>query len=528
MTPERTAIFLSVLAYLSAPNHAAAQSSPESASPSGTASILLEDNFDQLPYEVLLLKGNLARGRKQFGVATSYFSKAAAKSEVTAKLYLLWARTERERGDLSSAEQVVGEGLKRFPSDNTLKMERGFLLAFAERWPELRTLLESLPESDKTHVYATYLQGQLAIAEGRFQEAVAHFSQSAQQAHPYQAEAFAGIADAQKEMGDRQSVVDALEQAIASSRSARQRTEYEQRLESFLKSSTSTIYSIRVLSGLNYDSNINLAPLLFADTAQQGLRWSTLLQQQLNLLRKDKTTGGLQMIASQSLNFGADTAQLADFNATLLNAEAFLQQTFSKNAAGRFSIAYDSVYLLFRSGGVEKHFSERWHGGPRLDWNLERWDFATALVGEWSRYYSQNPIGTVDDRSTQILDGRANFELGYRIKRHRVGSEFEVLYFDARGDNFDSVGALIRPNYRFAFDPWLLSTFTGFEIRAYGNNNTGRQDQIVAAGISVRRLLSKKHLVGVNASYEENLDSGFYGYRRGMLGVNYQGLLLEL
>jgi hypothetical protein len=73
-----------------------------------------------------------------------------------------------------------------------------------------------------------------------------------------------------------------------------------------------------------------------------------------------------------------------------------------------------------------------------------------------------------------------------------------------------------------------LSAFAGFEIRDYGNNNTGRQDQIVAAGIGVKRLLSKKHLLGVNASYEENLDSGFYGYRRGILGINYQGLLLEL
>jgi len=335
------------------------------------------------PYEVLLLKGNLARGKRDFKNADHYFTLASQKPDAGDKLYVYWARTHREQGNLNRAMQILDAGIAKFATSTSLRLEKGLLLAVAERWKDLESILNTLPDSANHTAVAHLLRARLNVSRQAWPAAQKEYEKTVKINGQFQAVAFAELAEVHSRLGAQDEALSTIEQAITTARSARERVLYEQRKATYLASNNSRkLYSLRLLTGTQYDSNVNLSPILFKNSAESGIRYTATLQQQLTPINKKKAQLGIQSVFNQSAHIGSDTKALKQFNATVMSGELFWTQKLTSKAIYRLNAEYSSIFLLFRPSSDERHFSEQWNFTPELALTLKKTQLRIRLTGQ--------------------------------------------------------------------------------------------------------------------------------------------------
>jgi tetratricopeptide (TPR) repeat protein len=472
-----------------------------------------------VPFEVLFMQANLARAKGDVVLADRMFGAAARSRYATPTAYVYWARMHRERGDLNRANTIVNLGLARFDADAALLLERGWLALSGEDWPTLRAALAELPESGSALPFAAYLRGRLAQQDGRLDDALAELRTAAGAAHPLQTESLEALAELQAARGDRKSAAQSLRQALELSRSHEQRARIEGRLSNLAQSGGSGWYGLRTMVGLHGDSNVNLAPQLFPDSELTGGRLSVGVFQRLSPGGK-KADAGVRLTGFQTLHVG--DAALADFNSTLLSAEAFGRLDVDRHRLG-LTFGYDSVFLFFRPAD-EQHFSERIHGGPTWLFGLPGGRVYAGLLAERSLYYAGNTAGIDDRRSNSIdvrLDGGGEAKLA---DEHKLGLDVSVGRQDARGDNYDALTWSAQLRHAWERDVWGTHVGTGYEDRLYNNHRAGRRDHLATATAGAQWRYAGTASLGVVVSFEQNLAAGpdLYDYRRLIGGVVWQ------
>lgn len=508
--------------------YAGAQTTPTAATTAAGA----EAPSPDAPFEVLLLQGNLARGKRDFATADSFFRSAARKPEATPKLYIYWARTHRERGDLNYALRVVEAGLKRFPNDSALTLELGYLYSIAERWDDVAKLLAALPADAAALPFAQYLSGRVAAARNDYDAAIAAFERAAAAPHLYRAESYAELAMVQRAKGETALAVAAMQQALGLARTVEQRNEYQQRLEELQAAgSGDDRYSLLYLAGAQFDSNVNLAPELFAETSLKAFRTSHALWQRLTVYSHDRVATGLTILANQTFHVGAEQKDLNEFNASTLGADWFVHIK-RKNARYGITAGYNTVFLFFKPEDPDFgwRFLERAQLTPSFAVKLGRFGLAGEVNLEHSRYGQGNTPGGVDDRRTASIDVVAQLAPYMVHKRHRISLPLGGNRHDAKGDNFDHWGIVSGLRYEWNKSPWVVLTGLVFEADNYPNHTNGREDRLLRIDVQSRYAFHKRHTLGLLASYEENFadDTSPFAYRRFIVGASYQGALLQL
>lgn len=472
-----------------------------------------------VPFEVLFMQANLARAKGEVVLADRMFGAAVRSRYATPTAYVYWARMHRERGDLNRANTIVNLGLARFQGDAALLLERGWLALTSDDWPALRTALAELPESGSALPFAAYLRGRLAQQDGRLDDALVELRTAAGAAHPLQAESLEALADLQAGQGDRKNAAQNLRQALELSRSHEQRTRIESRLDDLAQRDGSGWYGLRTMAGLHGDSNINLAPQLFPDSELAGGRLSLGVFQRLSPGGK-KADAGVRLTGFQTLHVG--DAALADFNSTLLAAEAFGRLDVGRHKLG-LTFGYDSIFLFFRPAD-DQHFSERVHGGPTWLLGLPRGRVYAGLLAERSLYYADNAAG-IDDRRSNSIDIR--LDTGGEAKltdQHKVGLDVSAGRQDARGDNYDALTWSAQLRHAWERDIWATHLGVGYEDRLYNNHRAGRRDHLATATAGAQWRYAGTASLGIVLSYEQNLAAGpdLYDYRRMIGGVVWQ------
>lgn len=472
-----------------------------------------------VPFEVLFLQGNLARAKGDVALADRMFMAASRSRDATPTAFVYWARMHRERGDLNRARDVVALGIRRFPDDAGLRLEQGWLALTGEEWETLRGILGGLGEEAAALPFAAYLRGRLAVHDGRREDALADLGAAAAGAHPLQAESLEALADLQADGGKRKDAVVSLRRALELSRSDEQRARLEGRLAGLEQSAGGSWYTLRTMIGIHGDSNVNLAPQLFPESELAGGRLTVGVFQRLSPGGKT-ADAGVRLTGLQTLHVG--DAALADFNSTLLGAEAFGRlDRGSHRLSAQFG--YDSVFLFFRPA-PDQHFSERVHGGPAWQWAADDWRSRTALTIERSIYYAGNTSG-IDDRRSALVDLRLDLGIERKLGEHGLALDAAALRYDARGDNYDAIGWLAGLRHGWDRGDWGTHVSAGYEDRLYNNHRAGRRDHLVSVGLGAQWRYDKASTLGLVAAVEQNLAAGpdLYDYRRIIGGLVWQG-----
>lgn len=474
-----------------------------------------------VPFEVLFLQANLARAKGDVAMADRMFSAASRSRYATPTAFVYWARLHRERGNLKRARDIVVLGTGRFPEDTGLRLEQGWLALTSGDWETLRGILGNLSEEAAGLPFAAHLRGRLAVHDGRREEARAAFGMAAAGAHPLQAESFEALAELQADGGQREDAVGSLRRALELSRSDDQRVRLEVRLADLEQSAGGGWYTLRTMFGVHGDSNVNLAPQLFPESALAGGRLTIGVFQRLSSGTK-AADAGIRLTGLQTLHVG--DAALADYNSTLLGAEAFGRlDRRSHRLSAQFG--YDSVFLFFRPA-PDSHFSERVYGGPAWQWIGDDWRSRTALTIERSIYYAGNTSG-IDDRRSALVDLRLDLGIERTLGEHRLALDGAALRYDARGDNYDAIAWLAGLRHSWNRGQWGTHVSAGYEDRLYNNHRAGRRDHLLSLDFGAQWRYDKASTFGLVAAIEQNLASGpdLYDYRRIIGGLVWQGRL---